>query len=586
MRFTRWDQIASTEDTNVILKSLASWHASQITAASTRLYFTILLSNSDYRSICSYSPEYTELSIDDAIHVRAICALFSKRADLDLGYDRREEAISAFVASERLCSETNTIFKLWSQGDFKFPPDVESVLFRAQRKIASVLGDVPNLQALKPRFGPGATTQVKKKNASARKKLSQAFACSEDLLPVLKDCLEEMPFWIPFKEDEEMALVSVEIHSGRLSFVRKNAKTDRTIVVEPMLNSMFQLAIGSIIAERLKGVGIDITDQSRNQRMARMGSLTGALATLDLSSASDTIARELIYHLLPIEWALFLDQFRSGTVTYDGVTLKLQKFSSMGNGFTFPLETLIFWALASSCTDAKDQQLVSVYGDDIIIPTYGVPLLSRTLSCAGFVLNKDKSFSSGPFRESCGADYLSGIDIRPCYIKDALSGDSLFTLHNFYARRFESTPASILLAYISEPLQLWGPDGYGDGHLIGDWIRRPHNRFTTDMKHPSGWAGYLFDTYSYKGRKSFEPTPGDYVYPSYSIYVSYQWDIGEEPKAYPLGATLPGHFCDPLGYRLVETPQTSHHKMTDVFGVVLPGTRGYKKISIYTLNSI
>lgn len=577
MRFSRWDQVVSTGDTDVILTKLALWHASQITATATRLYFTILLLNSDSRSICSYSPEYRELSIGDAIHVRQITAFFTKRADIDLGYDRRAEAFSGFLASECLCAETNTILKLWSQGDFKFPPDVESVFFRASQKISKLLGDVPSLGALKPHFGPGATTQIIKKNASARLKLSQTFACSEELIPAVKDCLEELPGWIPFGVEDSVQ-VPVVIHDGRLSFVQKNAKTDRAIVVEPMLNSMFQLAIGDDIARKLLTVGIDIKDQSRNQRMAREGSLTGDLATLDLSSASDTIARELVYHLLPLDWALFLDQFRSGTVTYEGETLKLQKFSSMGNGFTFPLETLIFWALASSCTEARDQKKVSVYGDDIIIPTYGVPLLQRVLTSAGFILNTDKSFSSGPFRESCGKDYLSGIDIRPCYIKDVLSGESMFTLHNFYARRYDSLPASILLQYLDESLVIWGPDGYGDGHLIGDWTKRPHNRFSPDKLKPSGWAGYIFDTYTHKGRKSYRPTPGDYVYPCYSIYASYQWSVHD-------GGDV-SHLADPLGYRDACTPSTSHDKKTGVFGVVLPGTKGYKRISIYTLTPI
>lgn len=576
MRITRWDQTLDTETSNGFLRELALWHTSQVVSATTeRQYITDCLTSGDFLSVCNYSLDYNKISIMDAVHLRQALALFSKRADLDLGIDREAVAFEKFVVAESLCLETNTILKLWAQGKFHFLPGVDAVFFAAQRKIARVLGDVPSLEALKIRFGPGATTQVIKKNASARRKLSQVFACSEDLLPIVKDCLEEVPGWVPFGESDT-ALVTVEIHRGKLSFVPKNAKTDRSVVVEPMLNSMFQLAVGSFIGDRLKSVGVDITDQTRNQRLARHGSLTGELATLDLSSASDTIARELVHHLLPPDWAFFLDYLRTSEVEYKGEILKLQKFSSMGNGFTFPLETLIFWALASSCTDAEGQKQVSVYGDDIIVPVRSTPLLITTLVSAGFLLNLDKSFVSGPFRESCGADYLTGINIRPCYIKAALSGSSCFVLHNFYARSYNSDAAAIVLSWIADPLKIWGPDGYGDGHLVGDWQPRPYRReLPPDKNQPGGWAGYTFETYTFKSRKSYHAFPGDYVYPSYCAYVSHNTEIDSYNRE--------GIF----GFRQDIPPVTNHRSnrndVIDQFGVVLPGWRGYKMIKIYTL---
>jgi hypothetical protein len=184
----------------------------------------------------------------------------------------------------------------------------------------------------------------------------------------------------------------------------------------------------------------------------------------------------------------------------------------MGNGFTFPLETLIFWALAACCVRPEDVGKVSVYGDDIIVPTYAYALLTEVLVAAGFLVNSKKSFVDGPFRESCGRDYLSGIDIRPSYIKDALSGSTLFVLHNFYVRTMQPDPAAMLLNYIDPSIQIWGPDGYGDGHLLGAWNPRPHGR-------ENGWAGYLFDTFTFKARKSIRPYKGDAVLPLYTVYA-------------------------------------------------------------------
>ena len=89
----------------------------------------------------------------------------------------------------------------------------------------------------------------------------------------------------------------------------------------------------------------------------------------------------------------------------------------MGNGFTFPLETLIFWALTASACEG-DVDSVSVYGDDIICPRERADDVIDTLTMCGFKINLEKSFVEGPFRESCGCDYYKGIDIRPFYKKE------------------------------------------------------------------------------------------------------------------------------------------------------------------------
>lgn len=576
MRYTRWDEQARTESTNEIVNELASWHLSEISECQQGLVIAGLLSRGDLFSLCNFELDYSQLTPHEAYHCRQVLAFYQKRADIDIGSDRRAVAVEKFKESEELCSRTNEIFRLWASGKFSFCQDVESVFHRAQRKISRILGDVPSLSDVKVRFGPGATTQVTKRMASVRRKLSQKFACSEDFLWASKRSLEEMPGWVPFTGDSDSALVALEIHDCELNFVPKTAKTDRAIAVEPMLNSMFQLGIGSYMADRLRRFGVDIRDQTRNQILARSGSITGALATLDLSSASDTVATELVYHLLPVDWALLLSSYRSAKCKTDWGTLKLQKFSSMGNGFTFPLETLIFYALSVSCVEVDQEDSVSVYGDDIIVPVGAYALLSRVLHAAGFILNPSKSFSTGSFRESCGKDYLSGTDIRPCYIKDALTCSDLFVLHNYYVRRGLQVPASLLLKYLDPELQLWGPDGYGDGHLLGDWLPRPHKR-------SHGWAGYTFDTFSYKSRKDFSSFTTDYVLPSYSIYVNpaepgFPDDCPIDPKFERINA----NFGRRAAFHNVARPSKVDRPLG--FGVVLPGTKGYKRLSVYVLS--
>jgi len=589
----KWDQQLGADETESVVRDLALVHASRVRDDELRGHLLRCIDEDDVLGLCGTKLSYSTLAFDEVYSASQVIALYSKRQDIDLSIDRESVAYEKFCASERLCEETNLIFRLWSAGKFQFPPRVESILHAAQRKIARVLGDVPSFSDLRMRFGPGATTQVTKRTASARSKLGQTFCCSEDLVPILSDLLEEVPSWVfGFESDDlQTAIVSVELHHGKLSFVPKNARTDRSIVVEPALNSLLQLGIGDYMADRLRIFGLDISDQTRNQQLARLGSIDGSLATLDLSSASDCIARELVAHLLPVEWFTLLDRARTSCISYRGSTMKLHKFSSMGNGFTFPLETLIFWALAVSAAQTQsDTGEVSVYGDDIIVPVGCVPALIQALNATGFLVNTEKSFWSGPFRESCGKDYHSGIDVRPVFLKDGLSGPSIFTMRNYFVRVGDLESSSILEAIIPPHLKLWGPDGYGDGHLITDdptlWQRR--------IRAGDGWEGFVFDTFTLRSRKSFKPYPGDYVYPSYAIYLS---EVGHNPRSEMLSAVLARlgrhRFIEIYGEATLsqvlswidnlDSSKVPYDKRSDSFGVTLPGVSGYKRISIYTL---
>lgn len=191
------------------------------------------------------------------------------------------------------------------------------------------------------------------------------------------------------------------------------------------MNMYLQRGAGLFIRNRLRTVGIDLNDQTRNNRLAQLGSLDGSLATIDLSSASDSISDRLVWDLLPPELYSYLDSLRSKRITCKGnpqESWKHELFSTMGNGFTFELESLLFWALAKSCTLYSNSpcENIGIYGDDIIIPTNVFPLLHDILSAVGFTLNTEKSFYTGYFRESCGKHYYRGTDVTPFYIKQPI----------------------------------------------------------------------------------------------------------------------------------------------------------------------
>jgi hypothetical protein len=213
------------------------------------------------------------------------------------------------------------------------------------------------------------------------------------------------------------------IRGNRFTTVPKDALKDRGICVEPSVNVFLQLDVGSALKAKLRRVGWDLAyAEIIHRAMAQASSRDGTKATIDLSSASDTVAYRLVEFLLPDDWFSLLCMLRSPLTQIDGKWTHLQKFSSMGNGFTFELETLIFASLCYA-VGAGDLGIdFFVFGDDIIVPTVVAADLLALLSYSGFIPNERKTFVSGPFRESCGGDYFLGKPVRAYYLKKLPAG--------------------------------------------------------------------------------------------------------------------------------------------------------------------
>ena len=579
-----WIEESTPDESIAIITHLALMHARKGGPQGERIAASI--ASGDILSVCNTRFDYADGTAYELYNCRQAVAFFSKAPFLDLGIDRRETALTKWRESEEACKLTNELFQLRANGRIQFSPISERIISIARSKIARVLGPVPKFSELKLRHGPGATTLTKKRNATPTVKFGDGISCSEDLAPYAARLLEEVPHFSALHETSgiysrladrlECVLVGVRITNDILNFAPKNAMTHRVTMTGGSLNLMVQLAFGDHMSRRLLAFGVDLKDQGRNQSYAFEGSMSGEYATLDLSSASDTISTEVVFELLPIDWALALNVCRSKKVDIDGVTVEQEKFASMGNGFTFPLESLIFWALSSA---AAPDGFASVYGDDIIVRTDSVQPVIDILALFGFTLNKEKSFWSGSFRESCGADYIRGIDVRPFYQKDLISPASLFRLHNYYVRRGEEEMADHVKTLINPALHLYGPDGFGDGHLLGGWVPKRHKK---SLSH--GYGGVIFDTYRLSGlRDKRALRPGDRVLPSYSIYIREDGDtyIPDTAMRGPHGVFLrrfQGKYApEPIPERVSQV-DGSHIKCPG-----LPGTDGYKRISIYTL---
>jgi len=340
----------------------------------------------------------------------------SKYCDESLvpGAERKQNAIDKWIETELRNAHTNDWWRSVDPGYNLLPRvSVSSFLRHCRRLIRDVLGPLHD-EVVLGSFSGGASTSRSRTVSHPANKFSGKADITEEAKCVI-DLVERLS---PMLREHE-SFSHPNIVKGNVLFtVPKKTDIDRCACKEPDINMYLQKGVGSHIRRRLRKYGINLNDQSVNRRLAELGSRDQSLATLDLSSASDSMTVEVIRTLLPADWFAYLDCIRSHNTLVGDRYFRLEMFSSMGNGFTFELESLLFWAIGKSVLYFEGiSGVLSVYGDDIIAPTGAFDLLTFVLGKFGFLPNYNKSFSTGFFRESCGGHYHMGEDVTPFYLK-------------------------------------------------------------------------------------------------------------------------------------------------------------------------
>ena len=365
-------------------------------------------------------------------------ALLRKCEGLPTSFDRRAKALENWKLGEESCYRANERLAPYVEG--KSHPLLDERVYHhvggIRKIVEAVLGKAPTLDALSGRHGPGATFSDPSKRSTIADKMNSVPSMTPGAYWFL------LPWqgtkWGAVTASSEPRRSPRLVRGNRFAVAPKDATKDRPIAAEPSVNIFYQLALGKVVRRRLKGVGIDLDyGQETHRQVARESSITGHLATLDLSNASDTVAYNLVKLLLPPEWFALFEELRSpwtrmsrkdvgliarhSTNSKGTAWVKLEKFSSMGNGFTFELESLLFYSIVKyteMCLIDGDEGRTLVYGDDIICNTEIVGAVTSILNFFGFSINREKSFSDGPFRESCGGDFFEGQAVRPYFLKE------------------------------------------------------------------------------------------------------------------------------------------------------------------------
>jgi hypothetical protein len=278
-----------------------------------------------------------------------------------------------------------------------------------------------------PAHGPGATADRKKGN---KKYVFNEYSTRLDaVFPYGEHCLPSWSLWwhtnhVDFREPGNERPVRV-IH------VPKTLKTPRIIACEPSYMMFLHKGLLDLMQEEMRFDNnalnfVCFDSQEPNQLLAKEGSLYGDLATLDLKEASDRVSNQLVkelFHYFPhSREGVEAVRSRSADVSLNGqiVNVRLAKYASMGSGLTFPLEAMVFCTIVMlGIESALNRQLtqkdltalygkVRVYGDDIVVPVEYVSSVMSALERYGAIVNTRKSFWTGRFRESCGADFYAG----------------------------------------------------------------------------------------------------------------------------------------------------------------------------------
>jgi len=412
---------------------------------------------------------------------------------------RERRAMSDFIQCEQDVRKSDSVLDVDNLRDFK---RISSMLFG--EALQKVDRDI-YWGRLFPKHGPGAVADKLSSNAKWNlrtwtSRLQRAMPAETHLLPNRS-----------FKWGDRLVGNVNVLEPGseipvRVITVPKTLKTPRIIAIEPAAMQYAQQAVLRNILSAIKEDGflnrvVGFDDQEPNRLLARLGSHSGELATLDLSEASDRVSNQHVRAMIEDYPDLLemVDACRSRKADVPGHgVIRLAKFASMGSALCFPFEamvflTLIFLGIERELNAPLSREMVvkhfreqvRVFGDDLIVPRKHVLSVVDELHTFGYVVNIGKSYWTGRFRESCGKEFYDGNDVSIVKVRMLLP-----------ARRQD---ASGVISAVSLRNQLywaglWKSAAWMDDYLVKILKYFPNVAPTSPLQGRESVLGYQFQT--------------------------------------------------------------------------------------------
>jgi len=217
---------------------------------------------------------------------------------------------------------------------------------------------------------------------------------------------------------------------AKVLLVDKDYRGPRLISCEPACLQYLQQGIKDYVykaveSHPLTSGSVNFTDQKPSQRGALRASIDRSLSTLDLKDASDRVSLALVMRLFDgtsILNDMILTRSRQ-TKLPDGRVVVLNKFAPMGSALCFPTMAISIFVLIAAYMVGRGYSLqrikadVTIFGDDVVVPTELAYEIVRVLERYGLKVNTDKCFIDSHFAEACGGDYFLGNQVTPIRIK-------------------------------------------------------------------------------------------------------------------------------------------------------------------------
>lgn len=366
-----------------------------------------------------------------------------------------------------------------------------------------------------PRPGPGATVNVAKK--SLRYAPQDWFTQIDKVFP-MEEWFYAHPWDVVDKSRNYLDIKSRSKHNiphSKFLCVPKTYIKWRGICKEYNEMQFLQQAVRRLLNKHIKiklGNYLPLSDQSVHAKLALESSLTRTNATIDESEASDRILRELVLYIAQdtelhdVFEALSTKFVEAPPCVRKKVKIPTRKFAPMGSAICFPVMSLVHLFLIRAIIlyrmvditmqERKDLcEKVSVYGDDIVLPSSAVPFVYEWLPKFGMKINQSKSFVNSSFRESCGCHAYKGIDITPLYVKYTTSSltdasftkkmQSLFSLeYQAFCAGFHET-AKFLRCQIQAKWSFTLPYVWNSSNVVG--FKRPPSSPLLDRFNDRRW---------------------------------------------------------------------------------------------------
>ncbi|UJQ85307.1 MAG: putative replicase protein [Alehxovirus pratenecus] len=455
-----------------------------------------------FRVTCD--PSYTFRSVDEYVQIDAEIRKPSLSWDCDL-MDTRE----CGSLSLRDChSQSPQPGDLFYEVDKPASPSISDKCLDTIQFVADAV--TAELGRFKPyewgaRHGPGAVADAK---GGADKYLFPTWPRKLDnIFPYADWAFSSNRIWADVVIHEPDSLSSENESDAKLITVPKEFTKPRLIASEPTAHQWCQQVLRDFLMERVSKTSISssvrFNDQSRNARLALLASHTGSHSTIDLSSASDRLSCWLVERLFRRSPSV-LEGFHAVRTRYlrNNIDkklpslIKLRKFSTMGSALTFPVQTYVFTMVAvgvllhcrglplTYASIRTASRAVRVFGDDIIVPNDVSDAVQECLHAFGLKVNRNKTFRTGKFRESCGCEAYDGNDVTRVSVNaiPAVSSPesvigTVDTHNNFYSRGWWRTADFLkrkVTAMKNYSFKAVAPDSGSVGWYDVAWRDSPH----------------------------------------------------------------------------------------------------------------